>query len=118
MDPVFAAAAEGKMAAIVEERGAELESLLRSKDPEKTGTVSVKVFSECLRALLNGAGSDGGGKGDGEAGGCLGRAERKVLYRRWAVDGEVRGLEELGLPDQKAIYVQCSVSVISLEKEA
>lgn len=118
MDPVFAAAAENKMAAIVGERGAELESMLRSKDPEKTGTISVKAFSECLRALLNGASSDGGGKGDGEAGGRLGRADRKVLYRRWAVNGEVRGPEELGLPDQKAIHVQYSVSIISSEKEA
>lgn len=83
MDPIFAAVAERKMTAIIEKRGAELELLLKSKDLAKTRTIPVKAFSECLKAF-----SDCRGGGDGEAG-SLTHADRKVLYRKWAVDGEV-----------------------------
>lgn len=91
------ATVRGKLVRQITLRGAELEALLKARDTEGSGGIPVKAFSECLRSW----GSNGGGGSSGHAGGgdrghagggseALTHADRKVLYRRWAVKGWVR----------------------------
>lgn len=106
VDPVTETAVNAKVAALVALRGAELETLLQARDPDRSGEVRVKGFSECLRAWDSGESvrrrsSEGGAGGDSSQGegkpggekhgdvGALTHADRKVLYKRWAVKGYV-----------------------------
>lgn len=96
VDPAVEANVKAKLAVLIARRGGELEALLRARDSENTGEIPVKAFSECLRAWDAAAGrGGGGGNGDGqnrlrgEPEG-LTHADRKVLYRRWAVKKRVR----------------------------
>lgn len=81
VDATSAALTESKTSAFIGRKGAALELLLKENDPENSGKVSVKAFSECLRA----SNLETDGNGDG----ALTRADRKVLYRKWAVHGQV-----------------------------
>lgn len=107
VDPAIEAALQAKVSALIAGRGAQLEALLQARDPGQSGKISVKAFSECLRAWDSDGGvggrsvSEGGGGGDvshsggkfrGEKVGKVGsltHADRKVLYKRWAVKGQV-----------------------------
>lgn len=75
--------------------------LLKARDSEGSGEIPVKAFSECLRSWDSGDGSPrhaGGGDKDngGDRSEALTHADRKVLYRRWAVKGWVRYDDFLG----------------------
>ncbi|CAB1096683.1 unnamed protein product [Ectocarpus sp. CCAP 1310/34] len=103
-DPGVEAAVQEKLATLISRRGPELEALLLLRDPERSGSISVKTFSECLRAWVS-SDSEHGGGGTGTRGGKregpsqaaeLTHADRKVLYRRWAVRGQVRYVDFLG----------------------
>ncbi len=96
VDPAAEANVKAKLEVLVARRGGELEALLRARDTERSGEIPVKAFSECLRAWDAVGGGGGGGSG-GDGANRLGRgseglthAERKVLYRRWAVKKWVR----------------------------
>ena len=85
------------MARIVARHGVKLESLFLNQDPGRSGTIPVRAFSQCLRAFdAEPGGSLGRGREEAVAvvaagaGEKLTRADRKVLYRKWAVGGRVR----------------------------
>lgn len=81
-----AALTQAKVIQIIDRRGAELESLLKAQDRDGSGTIPVKAFSESLRAF-DAASGDAGEEGEE---GRLFRADRKFLYREWAVRGYVQ----------------------------
>lgn len=88
VDAAAEALANGNTTALVAQSGTHLEALMRADDPHNSGTIPVERFSACLRALGTNAYDGGsGGTGSGE---ILSRADRKVLYRRWAILGQVR----------------------------
>ncbi|CAM9208018.1 unnamed protein product, partial [Scytosiphon promiscuus] len=112
VDPAMETAVQEKVAALVSRRGAELEALLQARDPGRSGEVRVKAFSECLRVWDSnrvversannggggGIGSKIGGNSRGDAlndTGSLTHADRKVLYKRWTVKGQVKYTEFL-----------------------
>lgn len=85
IDSSAAALTEERTKDFVVRRGKHVETLMKKRDPKNSGTIPVEVFSECLRI------SDTDEGGPGEAGeGQLSRADRKNLYRKWAVHGQVR----------------------------
>lgn len=92
VDPRTEAVIDGKVKALISRKGVELESRFRDKDIERSGLISVKAFSECLRAVADTGASHDDEEGTDEAGpgNRLTRLDRKVLYKRWAVHREVR----------------------------
>lgn len=103
-DPGVEAAIQEKVTTLISRRGPELEALLLLRDPERSGNIPVKAFSECLRAWVSSDSERGGGDA-GTRGGKregpnqaaeLTHADRKVLYRRWVVRGQVRYVDFLG----------------------
>ncbi|CAN0106095.1 unnamed protein product, partial [Ectocarpus sp. 13 AM-2016] len=105
-DPGVEAVIQAKVTTLISRRGPELEALLLLRDPERSGNIPVKAFSECLRAWVSSDSERGGGgaadhtragKRDGPSQAAeLTHADRKVLYRRWAVRGQVRYVDFLG----------------------
>eukprot|EP00903_Cladosiphon_okamuranus_P011997 g11266.t1 len=101
-DPATEAAVRTKIAAKITRRGGDLEALLKARDPEGAGKIPVKAFSECLRSWDSSSSSSSKGsrshpegaekanEGGGPGSEALTHADRKVLYRRWAVKGWVR----------------------------
>lgn len=91
-DPAVETAVRAKLAAKISQRGADLETLLKARDPDGSREIPVKAFSECLRSWDSSG--PGGGRGEeaseGAGSEALTHADRKVLYRRWAVKGWVR----------------------------
>ncbi|CAM9439353.1 unnamed protein product, partial [Choristocarpus tenellus] len=88
-----------KVAALIGEEDGKmrqvLEQLFEAKDAGGCGSVHVKAFSECLRQLVQDIDQGGGGVGkesgvEPQHGKGLTRADRKRLYRKWAVHGQVR----------------------------
>lgn len=75
---------------MLENQGSELEELFHEKDPAQSGVIDVKTFSECLREVDEGIDGDIKRGRDGRPEeGRLSRADRKLLYRKWAVHGQV-----------------------------
>lgn len=111
VDKTAEALAKGNTTALIAQSGTQLEALMRAEDPHNSGTIPVGKFSACLRALGTDT-SDGGSGGTG-GGGILTRADRKVLYRRWAVLGQVRDPEGR----VKTISVKCLIPRRTIEIE-
>lgn len=82
--------AERKIAGIIARRGDDMELQFKKADPAGSGVIPVKAFSKCLRSwdIINNA-----EESMRENRLLLTQYDRKALYRKWAVHGQVKELQ-------------------------